>query len=149
MAIAKALGSSRIDYCAANREHLELAQRLGANAIEVTASFPKRFGSYPIVVNSGPPEGLAAALRSTEPGGVCTSLAIYFRPTPLPLLEMYTTGVTFKTSRVMARATIPRVLELAATGTFRPELVTSDHASWDDAAEALLHYRTKLVVSRP
>jgi hypothetical protein len=41
--------------------------------------------------------GLHSALRSTEPEGTCTSTAIYFADTPLPLLDMYTRGITFRT----------------------------------------------------
>jgi threonine dehydrogenase-like Zn-dependent dehydrogenase len=63
-------------------------------------------------------------------------------------LEMYTVGVTFKTGRVMARATIPKVLELVEGGRLNPDLVTSDRASSDEADQALPSYRTKLVATR-
>ena len=60
---------------------------------------------FPITVDaSGSREGLAAALRSSEPGGTCTSVGILVEPeTPLPLIEMYLNGIEFHIGRVMAR----------------------------------------------
>ena len=48
--------------------------------------------------------------------------------------------------RVMSRAVLPQVLELAAAGRIRPERVTSGVVGWDDAAEEILEPETKLVV---
>ncbi len=149
VAIAQALNAARVDYADHDLARLELAQRLGANPLELKEELPKRFGSYPITVDaSARSEGLVCALRSTEPGGTCTSTAIYFKPVALPLLEMYTTGLTFKTNRVHSRATTPKILELVSSGRLQPELITSERATWDEAAEALLTYSTKLVVTR-
>ena len=93
-------------------------------------------GPYAITVDaSADPDGLALALRSTAPDGICTSTAIYFGEQPtLPLLEMYTKGITFKTGRANARTAMPHVLELAASGALRPELVTTRVVAWSDAA---------------
>ena len=75
--------------------------------------------------------GSALALRSTAPDGICTSAAIYFGEQPsLPLLEMYTKGITFRTGRANAREAMPHVLELAASGALRPERVTSSLVAW-------------------
>lgn len=93
--------------------------------------------------------GLACAVRSTEPDGICTSTGILFeRETPLPLLEAYTKGLTFHTGRVHARPVMPEVLELIAAGRLSPELVTTELVAWDDAAEALAEHTAKLVVTR-
>ncbi len=149
VAIAKGLGASQVDYADTDPARLELAQSLGANCIQISDKVPPKFGSYPVTVDtSSMPQNLVSTLRSTEPGGVCTSAGIYFRPVALPLLEMYTVGVTFKTSRVAARSTIPKVLELVTSGRLHPELITSHHATWDEAGEAMLSYTTKLVISR-
>ena len=88
---------------------------------------------------------------STAPDGVCTSTAIFFGdPPPLPLLEMYTKGIAFRTGRANARPAMPHVLDLAATGALHPELVTTSVVDWTDAADALLEGRwTKLVMQRP
>jgi len=149
VAIAAALKAERIDYVDNDPTRLEMAQKLGANPIEAKENLPKRFGFYPITVDaSADPKGLVAALRSTDAGGVCTSTAIYFKPVALPLLEMYTIGVTFKTNRVHSRVTTPKVLELVKSGQLHPELVTSDLAPWEEAGEAFLSYKTKLIVTR-
>ncbi len=112
---------------------------------------PRRLGPFPVTVDaSADPEGLGLALRSTAPDGTCTSTAIYFGEQPsLPLLEMYTKGITFKTGRVNAREAIDDVLALAAAGAIRPELVTTRAIAWSDAREALLERDwTKLVIER-
>ena len=100
--------------------------------------------------SSADPDGLALALRSTAPDGTCTSTAIYFGEQPsLPLLEMYTKGITFKTGRVHAREAMGHVLELAAAGAIHPELITTRVVDWADAREALLECDwTKLVIER-
>ena len=66
----------------------------------------------------------------------------------LPLLEMYTRGVVFRTGRVNARAAIPHVLDLLATGRLQPERVTSAIVQWDDAPDALANLDAKTVVVR-
>jgi len=149
--IALALGAGRVDYIDTDRRRLELAKSLGANVIESPPPLRLgRPGRYPITVDaSGDVAGLACALRSTEPDGVCTSIAIYFgETTPIPLLEMYTRGITFKTGRVHARAIIPEVLALVSAGRIHPERVTATTVSWNDAPEALAHHTVKTVITR-
>jgi alcohol dehydrogenase len=147
-AIAVALGSSQVDYVDTDRDRLELAARFGAKPIEGPP--PPRLGPYPITVDaSASVIGLACALRSCEPGGTCTSVGIYFAPeTPVPLLDMYNTGVTFRTGRVNARSHMPNVVELVESGKLHPELVTTRVAAWDEAPEALLDPSVKVVVLR-
>ncbi len=101
-------------------DRLALAAELGANPIEGPP--PRRMGPYPITVDgSVTHDGLACACRSTSAGGTCTSVSVFFEgETPLPLLEMYTTGVHFHTGRAMARASIPEVLALVASGRLAP-----------------------------
>jgi threonine dehydrogenase-like Zn-dependent dehydrogenase len=147
-AIALALGASQVDYVGGRGENPRRARELGANVID--GSFPERLGPYPITVDaSSDPAGLACALRSTEPEGICTSVGIYYEPeTGMPLLEMYTKGITFKTGRVHARPVMPKVLELVRDGRLDPEVATSRVVRWDEAAEALADLDSKLVISR-
>jgi alcohol dehydrogenase len=86
--IARALGAGRVDYIDTDRRRLDLAAALGAMVLEGPP--PRKHGRYPITVDaSGQEAGLACALRSTEPDGICTSIGIYFsETTPVPLLEM-------------------------------------------------------------
>ena len=147
-ALAVALGSERVDFAGGRPHERGLAGRLGANLLD--EEFPDRLGPYPITVDASVDHGgLACALRSVEPDGICTSIGIFFEPeTPVPLLEMYTKGIRFHTGRPHARPTMPRILELVREGSFQPELVTSETASWDDAPEAVAGHGAKLVISR-
>ena len=147
-ALAVALAAESVLYVDADANRRSTATALGAQTL---ADPPKRVGPFPITVDaSADPEGLALALRSTAPDGICTSTAIYFGEQPsLPLLEMYTKGITFRTGRVNARPAMPHVLALAASGALHPELVTTSVVGWADAADALLERGwTKLVIER-
>ena len=91
IAIALALGAERVDVVGGRPRDRELAAELGANVLD--EEFPDRVGFYPITVDaSADPAGIACALRSTDADGICTSIGIYFEPTPLPLLDMFTPG---------------------------------------------------------
>ncbi len=144
-ACALALGAGRVVYADTDADRLERAAALGAEPVEPD----EKLGSFPVTVDaSGHHEGLHAALRSTAPDGVCTSVAIYFEATtPVPLLEMYTRGCTLHTGRCHARALIPEVLALIAAGRLDPALVTSAVVSFDDAPDALAEPPTKLILT--
>ena len=147
-ALAVALGAESVLYVDADPNRRRTAEALGA---ETLADPPNRLGPFPITVDSSAdPHGLTLALRSTAPDGTCTSTAIYFGEQPaLPLLEMYTKGITFKTGRAHVREAMPQVLELVAAGALHPELVTTRVVPWADAPDALLEGGwTKLVIER-
>jgi threonine dehydrogenase-like Zn-dependent dehydrogenase len=145
---AHALGASRVTYLDEDPERLRVAEGLGAHVHEGPP--PRKLGSYAITVDAGATrESLACALRSTEPGGHCTSVGILFEPeTPMPLLEMYTSGVTFHIGRAQARPTIPAILELVLEGRLHPERVTSRVVDWEEAPEAVREPERKLVIER-
>ena len=148
--IARALGAERVDYAGGRNDAARaLAGELGAEVLG--DEFPERFGAYAIVVDASADEqGLACALRSTAPDGVCTSIGIYQTPTtPIPLLEMYTKNITFLTGRVHAREAMPEVLELIADGRLQPAAVTDQVLDWAEAPDALADNLGKLVFSRP
>ena len=147
VAIAVGLGAERVDVVGGSERDRELAATLGANVLD--QGFPKRAGFYPITVDaSANPDGIACVLRSTEPDGYSTSIGIYFEPTPLPLLDMFTQGVTFVTGRPHVRTIMPEVLELIREGRFDPDPMTVQKVGWDEAAEALSDLRAKTVVQR-
>ncbi len=145
---ALALGASRVVYVDDDQSRLQVAAGLGAETVE--GEPPQRLGPFPITVNASlTHEGLNCAIRSTDPGGVCTSVAFVPEPaTPMPLFEMYTNGIEFRIGRVMARAMIPDVLERVAAGDLHPDRVTSKTVAWDDAADAVPDPETKLIVTR-
>lgn len=147
-ALAVALGAESVLYVDLDENRRRIAKSLGAQTLD---EIPKRLGPYPITVDSsGNPRGLALALRSTAPDGICTSTAIYFdRETPVPMLDIYVNGITFKTGRGHVRQAMPRVLELAASAKLHPELVTTKVVPWCEATNALLEPGwTKLVFER-
>ena len=147
VAIALALGAERVDVVGGRARDRELAAKLGANVLD--EEFPDRVGFYPITVDaSAHPAGIACALRSTDADGICTSIGIYFEPTPLPLLEMFTQGITFVTGRPHVRTLMPDVLDLIRQGKFDPDPMTVNKVGWDDAEEALSDLRAKTVVER-
>ncbi len=147
--IAVALGAGRVVYADDDPARLQKAAEFGAETIGARAGKEHRH-RYPIAVDAtATREGLTWALGSTAPGGICTSVGILYEPeTPLPLLEMYTVGVDLRIARVMSRAVLPNVLDLAASGAIEPGRVTSRVVDWSEAAEAVLEPETKLIVTR-
>jgi threonine dehydrogenase-like Zn-dependent dehydrogenase len=155
--MAVALGAEQVDYVDTNRERLAVAERLGANPVELRAGSrwfrsgaPARAGGYAISVEaSSDPRGLHYALRALAPEGTCTAVGFYLRRgTPLPLWEMYLKGVTFKTGLGHARGALPDVLELVSSGRFDPATVTSVVADWSDAPRLFTEPHIKPVVVR-
>jgi alcohol dehydrogenase len=148
---AAALGAREIRYVDTDTGRCAVAEELGAEATHHAGPWPRRFARALVTVDNsgGDADGLAATLRSTEDYGICTSVAIYFAPaTPVPLLEMYTRGITFHTSRADSRRHLPVVADLVAGGTFTPARVPTTVVPWDQAADAWLAPVTKLVVDR-
>jgi threonine dehydrogenase-like Zn-dependent dehydrogenase len=146
VAIARALGAD-VTYVepTADARRTAIAAALGATI----GSLTDRLGRFPVTVNtSGGAEGLVAALRATEAGGVCTDTGIHLTDVPLPLFAMYSTGLRFVTGRVAARHDLPSVLSLVAEGCLDPGVVTATVADWSDAPAAWSAHRDKLVLVR-
>ena len=150
VAAAVTLGAGSVRYVDSDPGRLNAAAGLGAEPVAHDGAWPKRFDRALITVdNTGDHSGLAATLRSTEALGVCTSVAIYFAPeTPVPLLEMYTRGVTFRVSRANSRRYLPEVAHLVASKRLDPLDVPTTIVSWEDVSKAWMEPSTKLVVAR-
>jgi len=157
--LAVALGSTHVDYLDWQRERLDIAAAFGANPVAIPKSGRSKWlkrhapvvcGDFPITVDaSADPDGLRYALRSLAPGGVCTSVGYYFQKgTPIPLMQMYANDSTLRTGVSHARAALPEVLALIASGRFDPARVTTLVADWHDAPLAFLERTTKVVVQR-
>jgi alcohol dehydrogenase len=145
--LALALGAPAVRYLDHDAGPLALAEALGAQVSEGPS--PPKAGSFAITVDASMnAAGLGCALRSAGPDGICTSIGIYLKDTPVPLYDMYLNGVSFRTGRGHARPVIPALLELVAAGRFHPELVTSQVADWEDAPQALSDPPRKLVLTR-
>jgi threonine dehydrogenase-like Zn-dependent dehydrogenase len=150
VAFARALGSARVRYVDSDEERCAAAAALGGEVEHRQGPWPRRYDRAPITVEaSGELEGLTTALRSTDDYGFCTAVAIHFAPAvPLPLLEMYTHGITFHLSRADSRRLLPVVLELFAEGRFDPLAAPTTIVPWDRADEVWLEPATKLVLER-
>ncbi len=150
VAAALACGAGRVSYADTDAGRCAAAAALGAGVTHVDGAWPRRFERAPIVVeNTADVDGLACALRSTDDYGTCTSVAIHFAPTtPLPLLELYTKGITYHLSRADSRRFLPEVIALAASGALDPLAVPTTIVPWDQADEAWLAPATKLVLER-
>ena len=156
--LAVALGSSRVDYVDSDPARLAIAAALGANPVErsTRARWFRRGATpagrgYPVTVDaSSRQDGLEYAIRAVAPGGVCTAVGFYLRAgTPLPLWHMYLKGTRLHVGVSNPRADLPEVLDVMASGRFRPSPVTDRVARWEDAPEALLDRdATKVVVAR-
>jgi threonine dehydrogenase-like Zn-dependent dehydrogenase len=158
VAIAVALGASRVDYLDGDDGRLAVAESLGANAVHITKKelwfrrgVPLVGGGYPITVDaSNARAALNYAVRALAPGGVCTSVGFYFwKRTALPLWQMYLNSSTFRIGLSNPRADLPAVLELVSSRAFEPGRITTTVAGWDSADRAFLEPGTKMVVARP
>ena len=147
---AQALGAGRIRYADSDAQRLAAASDLGAEVTDVGGEFPRRLDRAPIVVAASLRlDGLHCAIRSTEAYGRLTVVTIHFAPeTPLPLLEMYTRGITFHTSRADSRRYLPELLDLVSAGRIDPLAVPTTTVSWAQAADRWLEPALKMVVTR-
>ncbi len=148
-AIAKALGCERVDYMDRRPHHLEMAEAMGINAIDAQIDGPIN-EKYRIVVDaSARVEGLDYALKSLEPGGICTCTGTHFNDAiPIPYMTMYQTDATLKVGLTHSRAVMDKALQLVIDGKFKPELVTTTLLPFEDVADHYGMPSTKLVVTR-
>jgi threonine dehydrogenase-like Zn-dependent dehydrogenase len=145
---AVALGASRVLYVDDDATRLRIAKTIGAEVLELKAAPGTRPpGQFPITVDaSGNPQALQLAIRSTAPGGVCSPVAIYFEDqVQLPLLRMYTTGITLHVGRVHARGDLPQVLEKLVQLDVRAEAITERTVPFSEAIEAMADGAPKIV----
>jgi threonine dehydrogenase-like Zn-dependent dehydrogenase len=151
--IAVSLGAERVVYADHDRGRLDMAERLGATALDLRGSKLSDFaGQFDITVDSsGNPEYLTRLLKMTGRGGLCTSTAaIIYRGKDvlMPAYEMYRNSVTFKTGWVHTHTLAQEPLDLIASGKFDPSPVNTAVVAWEDAIEALVQPFTKVIVTR-
>ena len=147
---ARTLGAGAIRYADSDPARLSAASDLGAEAVDLGGTFPRRLDRAPIVVAASlATEGLHCAIRSTEPYGRLTSVVIHFGDlVGLPMLEMYTRGITVHTSRADSRRYLPEVLDLVAAGRLDPLSVPTTVVDWEQADQRWLEPAIKIVVRR-
>jgi len=149
--LAGVLGAGAVRYVDSDPGRCEQAERLGAQVTHHSGAWPKRFDRALVTVeNTADADGFGCVIASTEDYGICTPVAIHFAPTtPVPLLSMYTRGVTMVLGRADSRRHLAEVLRLVDAGRFDPLEVETGIADFDSAAEAWLEDPgRKLVLSR-
>jgi threonine dehydrogenase-like Zn-dependent dehydrogenase len=146
-AFASAYGL-HVDYVDTDQQRLAAAEKLGA-AVHDAAKPLRSWEPYPVTVHtSANPSLLPATLRATWPDGTCTDTGAYFQASvDMPLLAMYTRGVQFVTGRVNARAVIPEVIDLLASGCDLAPAVDRV-AAWEDAPKVWPTMTGKTVFNR-
>ena len=149
VAAARALGAAEVVYVDPSEKRAEIAARLGAKTVLDKWSPSLRVGLFPITVDATADQaGLRFVLASTDAGGTCTSVGIYFADVALPLLQMYQRGIRFITGRVDARRDLPAAAALFAAGKLDLGSVATTVVPWADAAKAWTESTPKLVLRR-
>ena len=89
VAFAAAMGAARVDYLETDAERLRIAAALGGNPVKGGWSRLER--QYDLVINgTNRTEAIGEAVSRLRPGGVCTSLNIYFgKSVPVPFFQLY------------------------------------------------------------
>jgi threonine dehydrogenase-like Zn-dependent dehydrogenase len=145
--IAKSMAATRVDYVDISEERLAIAKKIGAD--NIFQSFHSIKDKYDIVVEASSTEkGLKTAIDKTKPYGICSSSGIYFKKTTMPLMKMYSNGITFKTGLANARTDAEKVLALIKQNKLNLELVTTKLDNWDNATNAFLSKTSKVIGTR-
>jgi alcohol dehydrogenase len=132
--VAQALGARNVVLVDGRPHARAHAERLGLDVLPPRAL--RRRPPAPLVVDISV-NSLGVALACTAPDGVCSSAGCLHRSTRIPVLSMYARNATLHLGRTHARALMPAVLELIASGSLHPEIVTTCIAPLDDAPQAL------------
>jgi alcohol dehydrogenase len=134
--MAQALGARNISIVDGRPRVRELAQNLGLRGLH--PQHPREWPHARLTVDAtGTPAGLRKVLAHTQPDGICTCAWSMHRRASFPLSACYIRNITLHIGRVHARTAIPHVLALMAEKKLRPEKVTTNIASFDDAPSAL------------
>jgi alcohol dehydrogenase len=138
--IARALGVETVTLVDRRPALAALAHRLGFDVLH-----PKHLrGRQAALVAdlSAHPAGHRLALAHTAPDGICSNVGTLHRSARIPTFAMYIRNATLRVGRSHARALIPGVLDLIASGRLQPEVVTTTLDSLDNAPRALHdHFR--------
>ncbi|HJZ37651.1 MAG TPA: alcohol dehydrogenase catalytic domain-containing protein [Solirubrobacterales bacterium] len=134
--IALALGAGRVVLVDARPPVRLRAIELGLEAIP-----PSELGGLDpaslVLELTTTPAGLRRGLELTAPDGICTSAGGLHGTAKIPYGLMFGRNATLKIGRSHARAEVPAVLDLIASGRIAPERVNSTVGSIDAAPGAL------------
>lgn len=148
VAFAVAMGAARVDYLDRNPGRRKIASSLGGNAISSDLATVDH--QYDLVVNgTNRPSAVADSIRCLKPGGVCTSMNIYFdKSIPIPFFQLYAKNLTLKSGLANPMADIPSMLSFIENRQVNIGAVNTRIASWDQASNALIEDTTKVIIRR-
>ncbi|MFM7064755.1 MAG: zinc-binding dehydrogenase [Actinomycetes bacterium] len=148
---AIALGSERVVLVDDDPTRLQVAERLGAEALDAGGRWEQLTKdlarSFPVTVDANVLDhGRELAIRATAPCGTCTSVSGGAGArASLPLQQMYLSGIRYETSRVHAHATTRPVLDLVASGRLDPLELVDAVVPFADAVDAMTEPAVKVV----
>jgi alcohol dehydrogenase len=149
--ISRALGARHVHLIDARAHVREQAEQLGMEAH--TPAEGRRLNPAALVIDAGAsPASLRAAIHATAPEGLCRSSGMLHRLSGIPVGAMYGRNITLRVGRVHARAVIPGLLEMIASGRLHPERVITNVVPFDEAPQGLAEHihsdATKTVFTR-
>lgn len=139
VAFALSLGASHVTYCTKDKRAADNASNLGAE-VKLVEEWPARLpGSDVTVCAAQSADALIAALRSTKPGGHCTSTTIFARDVLFPVREMYMRGIHFHTGRVNGAAVNKTAVQWITSGLIQPLLIDTKTVTFKELIPELLN----------
>jgi alcohol dehydrogenase len=148
---ALALGSEGVVFVDEDPARLQIAERLGAEAVDAGGRWEQLAKdlarSFPVTVDANVLDhGRDLAIRATAPCGTCTSVSGGAGPrASLPLQQMYLSGIRYEIGRVHAHATARPVLDLVAAGRLDPLELVDAVVPFTDAVDAMTDPSVKVV----
>jgi alcohol dehydrogenase len=144
---ALSLGAAEVTYCTTDKRAADNAQRLGANT-ELVSTWPDRLAAHDVTVCAiEDPGALSATIRSTKPGGHCTSVAIFSNDALLPMREMYMRGIHFHTGRVNGAHVHEAAIQWIASGLLNPLSIDCKVVTFAELIPALLERNTAKLIA--
>jgi alcohol dehydrogenase len=135
--LARAFGARTVRFADARAGVRRRAEELGFEALHPRRL--RRLAPAALVADVSA-DSLGTALACTAADGVCSSSGSFHRSARIPALRMYTRNVALHFGRTHARALMPEVLELLASGRLDARAVVSNVASFEDAPAAIAEH---------
>ena len=121
-------GASVVDYMDHQIERLEIAESLGARVHPISKSRRRsQLSAIPgrddvALEASSQGSGVRDAIRSLNPGGICTPVGYYLAPnTKVPLMHMYANDASLRIGVSSVRPVLPDVLDFVVRTGFPAE----------------------------
>ena len=146
--VARASGAARVLAIDTVPERLELAGKLGAEAVHLTEQDPKAAvaaategrGVDVAIDAVGDPRALETAIRLTRPCGSVQCIGVYAERAEVHMGLLWLKAITLRGGQANVIAHVDPVLAMLAEGVLDPTPLVTRHMPLDDAAEAYAVY---------